>query len=119
MGDAVVQARQRLEQELEDRRQALADEERRAQLGAERLDLTETLDAYQPRRGHLHVVTQGYERLEDVFKSAAFLSWQRNGAELQLFLDSVDECLLRVDAVERQLGPVLTFDISEWVQGQP
>jgi phenylalanyl-tRNA synthetase alpha chain len=72
VGDAVVQARTRLEQELEDRRQALADDERRAQLDAERLDLTEALDAYQPQRGHLHVVTQGYERLEDVFVGLGF-----------------------------------------------
>ena len=72
VGDAVVQARTRLETALEDRRQSLADEERQAQLGAERLDLTEALDAYRPTRGHLHVVTQGFERLEDVFVGMGF-----------------------------------------------
>jgi len=72
VGDAVVQARTRLETALEDRRQALADEERQVQLDAERLDLTEALDAYRPMRGHLHVVTQAFERLEDVFVGLGF-----------------------------------------------
>jgi len=72
VGDAVVQARTRLEAALEDRRRALADEERQVQLGAERLDLTEALDTYRPRRGHLHVVTQAFERLEDVFVGLGF-----------------------------------------------
>jgi phenylalanyl-tRNA synthetase alpha chain len=72
VGDAVVRARQRLESALEDRRQALADEERRQQLGTERLDLTEALDSYRPRRGHLHVVTRAFERLEDVFVGLGF-----------------------------------------------
>ena len=60
VGDAVVRARQRLESALDDRRQALADEERRQQLGTERLDLTEALDA------------RAFERLEDVFVGLGF-----------------------------------------------
>ena len=50
----------------------LAAEQRQAQLAAERLDLTETLDAYRPSRGHLHLVTQAHERLEDVFVGMGF-----------------------------------------------
>jgi phenylalanyl-tRNA synthetase alpha chain len=72
VGDAVVQARSRLEQALEDRRRALVDDQRQAQLAAERLDLTEALVAYRPRRGHLHLVTQAHERLEDVFVGMGF-----------------------------------------------
>ena len=40
------------------------------QLEAERLDLTESLQA--PARGHLHLVTQTMERLEDVFVGMGF-----------------------------------------------
>jgi phenylalanyl-tRNA synthetase alpha chain len=72
VGEAVVQARSQIERALEDRRRALAAEQRRAVLGTERLDLTEALDAYQPTRGHLHLVTQAHERLEDVFVGMGF-----------------------------------------------
>ncbi len=72
VGDAVVQARSQLERALEDRRRALAAEQRQVVLEAERLDLTETLDAYRPHRGHLHLVTQAHERLEDVFVGMGF-----------------------------------------------
>jgi phenylalanyl-tRNA synthetase alpha chain len=44
--------------------------EREVQLQAERLDLTEVLRA--PRRGHAHVVTQAWQRLEDVFVGLGF-----------------------------------------------
>jgi len=44
--------------------------EREVQLHAERLDLTEVLRA--PRRGHAHVVTQAWQRLEDVFVGLGF-----------------------------------------------
>ena len=40
------------------------------QLAAERLDLTEVMS--RPRRGHAHVVTQAWERLEDVFIGLGF-----------------------------------------------
>ena len=44
--------------------------ERTVQLEAERLDLTEILR--QPGRGHAHVVTQAWQRLEDVFVGLGF-----------------------------------------------
>ena len=43
---------------------------RRAQLEAERLDLSESLES--TARGHLHLVTQTMERLEDVFVGIGF-----------------------------------------------
>ncbi len=43
---------------------------RRAQLAAERLDLTELRPPHQA--GHLHLVTQTMERLEDVFVGMGF-----------------------------------------------
>jgi phenylalanyl-tRNA synthetase alpha chain len=57
---------------LEERRHALAAHAREARVEHERLDLTETLDAYRPRRGHLHLVTQAHMRLEDVFVGLGF-----------------------------------------------
>ena len=44
--------------------------ERAVQLEAERLDLTEVLR--KPGRGHAHVVTQAWQRLEDVFVGLGF-----------------------------------------------
>ncbi len=50
---------------LDERRVALEAAERAARLEAERLDLTEV--PYEPTRGHLHLVTQTRDHLEDVF----------------------------------------------------
>ena len=55
---------------LDRRRRELAAAERLLQLAAERVDLTEVLT--RPRRGHAHVVTQAWERLEDVFIGLGF-----------------------------------------------
>jgi phenylalanyl-tRNA synthetase alpha chain len=52
------------------RREEVAASEMRATVAAERLDLTEHLAA--PRRGHAHIVTQAWERLEDVFVGLGF-----------------------------------------------
>jgi phenylalanyl-tRNA synthetase alpha chain len=48
----------------------LAAAEQGRRLDAERLDLTEFVS--RPRRGHAHVVTQAWERLEDVFIGLGF-----------------------------------------------
>ena len=52
------------------RREELRVAERAARIAAERLDLTEHAKA--PRRGHTHIVTQAWERLEDVFIGLGF-----------------------------------------------
>ena len=64
-GRRVNEARSALVAAVEERRLALADEERRQRLDAERLDLTEVLPV--PGRGHLHLSTQTRDELEDVF----------------------------------------------------
>jgi phenylalanyl-tRNA synthetase alpha chain len=48
----------------------LARAERAVQLDAERLDLTEVMA--RPSRGHAHIVTQAWQRLEDVFIGLGF-----------------------------------------------
>ena len=42
--------------------------------------------------------------VEEVFRSEEFRHWQTQGGQLHVFLDSFDECLLRVDALARLLS---------------
>jgi phenylalanyl-tRNA synthetase alpha chain len=69
-GQAVNEATTAVAAGVERRRIELAAAERLIQLAAERLDLTEVMS--RPRRGHAHVVTQAWERLEDVFIGLGF-----------------------------------------------
>jgi phenylalanyl-tRNA synthetase alpha chain len=69
-GQALNAARARVEEVLERRRGELEADERRRRLEAERLDLTEHTPSY--RRGHLHLVTQTRDRLEDLFVGMGF-----------------------------------------------
>jgi len=69
-GQAVNEARTLIEGAAERRRAELAGAERAARVEAERLDLTEV--APERRLGHLHLVTQAIERLEDVFVGLGF-----------------------------------------------
>ncbi len=64
-GRALNQARVLIEETLAERTRVLETAERRVRLEAERLDLTEVVPSR--RRGHLHLVTQARDRLEDVF----------------------------------------------------
>jgi phenylalanyl-tRNA synthetase alpha chain len=69
-GQAVNEATTAVAERLAQRRNELGAAERVLQLAAERLDLTEAMS--RPRRGHAHVVTQAWERLEDVFIGLGF-----------------------------------------------
>ena len=69
-GAAVNAAMIAVEAALGDRRHRLGRVERETQLAAEALDLTEYVTA--PRRGRAHIVTQAWERLEDVFVGLGF-----------------------------------------------
>jgi phenylalanyl-tRNA synthetase alpha chain len=64
-GQAVNATRAALSAAIAERRAGLEQAARAAQLEAERLDLTEI--PTRPRRGHLHLVTQTRDRLEDIF----------------------------------------------------
>jgi phenylalanyl-tRNA synthetase alpha chain len=63
-------ARDRIAAEIAARREALEAEAGRVDLEADRLDLTEVLPG--PGIGHLHLVTQAIEELEDVFVGMGF-----------------------------------------------
>ena len=66
LNEAVTGVTAALEARLVEFRRA----ERQRQLVGERLDLTEVLST--PQRGHAHVVTQAWQRLEDVFVGLGF-----------------------------------------------
>jgi len=70
MGQALNEATNAVAAAADERRAALAAVERVARLAGERLDLTEF--RRRPRRGHAHLVTQAWERLEDVFVGLGF-----------------------------------------------
>jgi phenylalanyl-tRNA synthetase alpha chain len=69
-GQALHEATERVRSAVDSRRSTFGDEARAARIATERLDLTEF--ARRPRRGHAHVVTQAWQRLEDVFIGLGF-----------------------------------------------
>ena len=70
VGMALNEARSGLEASLAGRRSQLEGAELATRIEGERLDLTEIDPASS--RGHLHLVTQTHERLEDVFVGMGF-----------------------------------------------
>ncbi len=75
VGQLLHEARLRIERRAGDRAIALEEEERRARLAADRLDLTEVIDrtVLAPiRRGHVHLVSATRDELEDVFVGMGF-----------------------------------------------
>ncbi len=69
-GAAVNEALTAVDEALDARRAELGRAALEAQVAAERLDLTEYFEA--PARGHAHLVTQAWQRLEDVFIGLGF-----------------------------------------------
>jgi phenylalanyl-tRNA synthetase alpha chain len=69
-GQALNEATDETGAALDAKRAELAADERGRRVEAERLDLTEF--AGKPRRGRAHLVTQAWERLEDVFVGLGF-----------------------------------------------
>ncbi|MFN3254513.1 MAG: phenylalanine--tRNA ligase subunit alpha [Ilumatobacter sp.] len=69
-GAAINEAMAAVDAALDDRRGELRSEALAARVEAERLDLTEFMT--KPSRGKAHLVTQAWERLEDVFVGMGF-----------------------------------------------
>jgi phenylalanyl-tRNA synthetase alpha chain len=69
-GQAINEAMAAVSAALDERRAALSAGALAARVEAERLDLTEFVG--KPTRGHAHLVTQAWERLEDVFIGLGF-----------------------------------------------
>ena len=70
-GQLINEAQQQLQQRADELARAEADQARQATLAAERLDLTEVLPG-PPTRGHLSLITQARDELEDVFVGMGF-----------------------------------------------
>ena len=70
VGRAIHEATARVEAALAERRTALEATERARRLEAERLDVTEVVG--RTERGHLHLVTQARDDLEDVFVAMGY-----------------------------------------------
>ena len=70
MGQALNEAMSSVAGEVENRRKVLSAVAEAEQLVSERLDLTEVME--EVKRGHLHLVTQARDRLEDVFVGMGF-----------------------------------------------
>jgi len=70
LGRVLNEARSQLEEAVAARRVALVEAARVVALQAERLDLSEALG--RARVGHVHPITQTWERLEDVFVGMGF-----------------------------------------------
>ncbi len=69
-GQALNEAMSSVAAVVVDRRAVLATAAEAEQLASERLDLTEVIE--EVKRGHLHLVTQARDRLEDVFVGMGF-----------------------------------------------
>ena len=69
-GQALNEAMSSVAGVVTERRAVLAAAAEAEQLASERLDLTEVMD--EVKRGHLHLVTQARDRLEDVFVGMGF-----------------------------------------------
>ncbi|MEA3215458.1 MAG: phenylalanyl-tRNA synthetase alpha chain [Acidimicrobiia bacterium] len=70
VGQALNEARAAVEEAAATRKASFAEEDRRRVLESERLDLTEVVPGR--RLGHAHLVSQAWERLEDVFVGMGF-----------------------------------------------
>jgi phenylalanyl-tRNA synthetase alpha chain len=70
VGRAINAAVAAVQSAVDDRRSQLATDEVAERIATERMDLTEITS--RPRRGHPHLATQAWERLEDVFVGLGF-----------------------------------------------
>ncbi len=80
-GALINETRATLTADLAARRSVLAAEARRAQLEAERMDLTEILSAQSSSPGHLHLITRTTQDLEDIFIGMGFEVFEGPEAE--------------------------------------
>ena len=69
-GQAINEAMTAVRTAIDERSACLRSEQTTARIAAERLDLTEVVT--RQRRGHAHLSTQAWERLEDVFVGLGF-----------------------------------------------
>jgi phenylalanyl-tRNA synthetase alpha chain len=109
LGAEMNRARAALEAAAAARRDELEASARRAKLAAERLDLTESLG--RVARGHSHVITQTWERLEDVFCGMGFTV--ADGPEVETDWFNFEALNLPPEHPARSLWDTLYLDTSD------
>ena len=109
VGRALNEAQEALRDQVAERRALLQAAERAGQLDAERLDLTEV----RPSRhlGHLHLVTQAHEDLEDVFVGMGFVVAE--GPEVETDWYNFEALNMPVDHPARGMWDTLYVDLGE------
>ena len=109
LGARMNQARARIEAAVGERRSELEARARREQLAAERLDLTESLG--DTLVGHRHVITQTWQRLEDVFCGMGFTV--ADGPEVETDWFNFEALNLPPEHPARSLWDTLYLDATE------
>ncbi len=109
IGRALNEARKSLESAIAGRRSELADAARMEKLRGEHLDLTESLGRAAP--GHLHPITQTWQRLEDVFVGMGFTV--EDGPEIETDWFNFEALNLPRAHPARSLWDTLYVDTSE------
>jgi phenylalanyl-tRNA synthetase alpha chain len=109
LGAALNESRTTLEDAIRERRLVLTERIRRSELESERLDLTESLGTGQV--GHVHPITQTWERLEDVFVGMGF--GIEDGPELETDWFNFEALNLPPAHPARSLWDTLYLDASE------
>ena len=108
-GRALNEARTAVEAAVAERRAELEAAERAERLEAERLDLTEVVPSL--RRGHLHLVTQARDRLEDVFLGLGFTVAE--GPEVETDWFNFEALNFPPDHPARQMQDTLYVNMGE------
>ncbi len=109
LGRALNVSRTELEKSLKGRKAVITERVRRAALDAEQLDLTESLG--RVRVGHVHPITQTWERLEDVFVGMGFSV--EDGPEVETDWFNFEALNLPPSHPARSLWDTLYLDSSE------
>lgn len=113
-GAAVNSARQSIEVLFGERRAELALVEQAQRFAAESMDLTEHLDSGAEGRGHVHLVTQTRQRLEDVFVGMGFQIAE--GPEIETDWFNFQALNLPVNHPARSMWDTLYLDAGEPMQ---
>lgn len=113
-GAAVNSARQSIEVLFSERRAELALVEQAQRFAAESMDLTEHLESGAEGRGHVHLVTQTRQRLEDVFVGMGFQIAE--GPEIETDWFNFQALNLPVNHPARSMWDTLYLDAGEPMQ---
>jgi phenylalanyl-tRNA synthetase alpha chain len=113
-GAAVNSARAQIQALFAERSAALAEAEQSRRFAAEAMDLSAFADTGADRRGHMHLVTQTRERLEDVFVGMGFRVAE--GPEIETDWFNFQALNLPVNHPARSMWDTLYLEAGEPMQ---